>query len=279
MPPNFIYPYPAYFNNQSTWRLLPLQQNPHHCRHLKLSAQGQIHHISPIGPLRSSAMARLFLLHIFLIGQVPLTLAFLSSLPECAQSPSNGLFDTSSCASYTDETTILLCVCSNTGFLSDAAAAIYKQCGCADLNTTAQVVTQDCESLGTTSALSESAIIQAGCGSTTCPPPTPSSGLSAGDIAGIVGGVIGGITLIVALLQLAAALHWIPKRVAPSRYIQSLCCSCFTGGEKQTEDAGEGKPQPNTTRDGPPEYPKAPHQEISSTYGGQWDMNTPTMIR
>jgi len=81
------------------------------------------------------------------------------------------------------------------------------------------------------------------------------------------------------LVQLAATLNWISPRRAPSRLIQSLCCSCCTGGEKQTEDAGEGKPQPNTTRGGPPEYSKAPHQEISSSYDSQWDTNTSNVIR
>jgi hypothetical protein len=140
------------------------------------------------------------------------------------------------------------------------------------------VVTQDCESLGTSSALSESDFIQAGCGSTTCES-SSSSGLSTGDIAGIVGGVIGGLALIVGLLQLAAALRWIPRRKAPSQYIQNLCCYCCSGGKTQTEDAGEGMLQPNTTRDGPPEYQKVAHQDISSSYDSQWRRDSSTMIR
>jgi hypothetical protein len=234
-------------------------------------------------------MTTLFLLHILLIGQVPLTLAFLSSLPECANSPGEGVFDTSSCASYTDTNLALQCVCSNTGLLSDAAAAIYNQCGCTDLETSAQVVVQDCTTLGTPSALSESDFIQAGCGSTTCGS-SSSSGLSTGDIVGIVSGAIAAIALIVACLQLAASLKVIPEDKAPSRYLkQVLCCSCCSGGYSRTKVVGREKSQPVTPQDwhpayqqvgnGPLAYQQVPHQDIPTSYDSQWGVNMSTIIR
>jgi len=223
-------------------------------------------------------MARLFLLPHPPIGQVPLTLAFSILTSGVCTKPKQRTFLHQLLRFLHRRNHPTPMRLFQYRFPERRCSRHYKQCGCADLNTTAQVVTQDCESLGTSSALSASAIIQAGCGSTTCPPPPPSSGLSTGDIAGIVGGVIGGIALIVALVQLAATLNWISPRRAPSRLIQSLCCSCCTGGEKQTEDAGEGKPQPTRPEVGL-QSTQRPHQEISSSYDSQWDTNTSNVIR
>jgi hypothetical protein len=55
-------------------------------------------------------------------------------------------------------------MCTNKDFLNDAAQAIYTNCGCDDLITSASLIVTNCESFGTTPIYDEAQIISAGDG-------------------------------------------------------------------------------------------------------------------
>jgi hypothetical protein len=56
------------------------------------------------------------------------------------------------------------CLCASQGFLNNAAQAIYNNCGCDDLITSASLIVTACGISGTTSAYDEAQIISAGVG-------------------------------------------------------------------------------------------------------------------
>lgn len=152
-----------------------------------------------------------------------------NNYPECAQSILYN-FAPSQC-DYGSDTTAdsqqtNLCLCSNSGWISDSAKAIYHSCGCQDLTTSAQISSDNCATTDTLSVISIQDYIEDGTGgSSSC----WSKGLDPGTIVGIVFGVITFIGVILGLLQLVVAVLGLPQRYAPWMWIQKLyrrcCCS------------------------------------------------------
>ena len=117
------------------------------------------------------------------------------------------------------------CLCINQGFLHDSAKQIYQQCGCADLVTSATVVSDNCAKYQTNSALNEAEYIEAG--NKKCN--NADGGLDTGSIIGIVFGIITFLGIIVAVMQLFTQWNWIPKWAAPWPKIKKVVQWCFCG--------------------------------------------------
>lgn len=115
------------------------------------------------------------------------------------------------------------CLCTNLGFLHDSALNIFQACGCQDLQTSAQVISNNCAKYQTNSALSVEDYINAG--SSTC---SNSKGpLDAGVIVGIVFGVLSLFPIALGFLQLFVALGWIRQSAAPWPRIKRAFKRCF----------------------------------------------------
>ncbi|MCJ1471479.1 hypothetical protein MMC13_000118 [Lambiella insularis] len=94
------------------------------------------------------------------------------------------------------------CLCTSLGFLNDAATHIFPACGCADLQTAAQVVSNNCAKYQTNAALSVDDFIVAG--SATCG--AGKGPLDAGAIVEVVFGVLSVVPIGLGFLQLLVAL-------------------------------------------------------------------------
>jgi hypothetical protein len=128
-------------------------------------------------------------------------------------------------SNYTNDKEGNACLCPNQGFLFDVAQGVYKQCGCAVLETVATVLVSNCNGTGTPAAYNEKEIIQLGSGQPDgC---STDGGLSLGDkIALGVGVPVCFFGFVGLVLQLLAALGWIRQTAAPWHHIRRWCCCC-----------------------------------------------------
>lgn len=115
------------------------------------------------------------------------------------------------------------CLCSNRGFLTDSAKDIYANCGCSDLQASAQTNSDNCERTQVPSVLGVDDYVQAGAG-TACS--GGGGGLDAGAIVGIVFGIVAFLALVVAVVQLAAMYYGWSEQHRPSRFLKAMFCCC-----------------------------------------------------
>lgn len=177
-------------------------------------------------------------LSFFALGFITLPSTFAASFifnkyPTCAQ-PILYAVAPPSCDYGSDISQIRLtngCLCSSRGFLTDSAAKIYANCGCNDLQTSAQVLTELCALTGTNSVSDVEDYIRTGVGEKNagqCDPLAKAhddaKGLDAGAIVGIVFGVV---TFVLGVLQFCAMMNWINPSMAPWPHVRKYLCCCI----------------------------------------------------
>jgi len=131
------------------------------------------------------------------------------------------------------------CLCQAESFLEQSAQYIWEECGCEELESTANTLSSFCSEVGDP-IQGEDTYIYYGDGFVLpcVDPSTGSSKLSVADIAGIVAGVVGFLALLVAFLQMAVALEWIKPQYEPwPQIVKILCCGSIQVENRKTRKA------------------------------------------
>jgi hypothetical protein len=140
-------------------------------------------------------------------------------------------------ATQTDVIDDWMCLCTSDSFLDQTAPNIWESCGCADLEATANTISEYCTDVGYPISGVESYISYGDGNVFPCVnPSTGGSKLSAGDIVGIVAGALAFVALIVGLVQMAAAIGWISPKYKPwPQIVKLLCCGTIRVQDQKTE--------------------------------------------
>jgi len=140
-------------------------------------------------------------------------------------------------ATLAEETADWECLCTSSSFLDQSSQAIWEICGCSDLEATASTLADYCTEVDYPINGAESYVLWGDNGVSPCVAPSSgSSKMNTGDIVGIVVGVITFIALVVALVQLAAAIGWISPKYKPwPQIVKILCCGTVPVEDQKTK--------------------------------------------
>jgi len=119
------------------------------------------------------------------------------------------------------------CLCQAESFFEQSSQAIWEDCGCLDLESTANTLSTFCSEVDEPLSNGADSYISYGDGFVLpcVEPSTGGSKLSVGDIVGIVAGVVGLLALLVGFIQMAVALEWIESKYEPwPQIVKILCC-------------------------------------------------------